>query len=835
MSNLFYDSISFDSAISSSESAIQFLLSVSAIGSAVVIFAVLLQVLLSRFVSAKWVYVFWILVVARFVLFVVPESPTSFLNLITQPEVAQTSATLDSTTVVFSQDTIYQPSVDLAFIESENLIASDSAESAFSNLNAWHAAFLLWLGGVGWAMISLVTGYCRVKKLVGDSVRPSDNLIQLFEKCKRNTGASPNIGIGVSHQLQVPAMAGVFKPTVLIPAWCEAEVTNQELEMVITHELIHIRRRDGLIQVLAYLISAIHWFNPLTRIAVRYVESARELSCDQQVVKVLGSSSSSVERIYGELILNIATRADAKPVCAVFLGGFIGTNNCLIKQRIAMLIQTKSKRKFGAVVAAMATVMLVAIGYTAAQTVVSPSTQQESNAPQAQSSIESPTPQESEAQLVPKPLSKLYAKPSLELLNEIEVLSGAAVSFRNCKTPPKFKVKDPTIAELVFVEDTGLELNGLREGETSFEITEPTGDITKYQVRVVPRPPIQVMRRASKRIEFLYQVPEIMVEDPEVASAIPTSSKSILVTGIKFGNSTLVVSNPNGGQETLSIEVIPNIKAIEKGIAKAFAESKIKVDAIRGSVILSGFCKSEKAPKIAEWVKNNFEITDVVNQCFDTHNIAIKVKIYEVSKKKMADLGINWSIASKKEGKKFKTIAEIIAAVSNKQKAVGQNLSFGVVEGASFNPFIEALERNAIAKLLDQPVLVANPGKPVDFLSGGEVPIPVTDKDGSKSIEFRAFGTKLNMTPTPVGKDDLTIQIEAELSELADDLATKDGVPGFRVRRMNTGVQMKYGETLALVGEYRSKESLKGETEVLFLITPRKITSVAQKTIPTIK
>ena len=91
------------------------------------------------------------------------------------------------------------------------------------------------------------------------------------------------------------------------------------------------------------------------------------------------------------------------------------------------------------------------------------------------------------------------------------------------------------------------------------------------------------------------------------------------------------------------------------------------------------------------------------------------------------------------------------------------------------------------------------------------------------------------MTPTPVGKDDLTIQIEAELSELADDLATKDGVPGFRVRRMNTGVQMKYGETLALVGEYRSKESLKGETEVLFLITPRKITSVAQKTIPTIK
>lgn len=811
-----------------SESTIQFMLTVSAIGGVVVVLAMLLQTLLSRHVSAKWMYAFWILVVARFVLFVAPESPTSFLNLISQREVAQNTFA-ESSEVDFSYGTL-SSTQPLEFLESEMLIASDLASPTYPSLNAWHAAFLLWMIGMVWAFTSLILGYCRVKKLIVNSVDPSEELLQLLEG-QTQSSVAQNVKIRISHDLQVPATAGAFKPIILIPGWCDREMTELEMELVIAHELVHIRRRDGLIQLMSYIVSAIHWFNPLVRIAVRCVESTRELSCDQKVITTFEAESTAVKQIYGELILNIATRANKyKPTCAVFLGGFIGSNKCLIKQRIAMLIQSRSRRKFGTFVAAMAAAMVVAVGFTAAQSVVLPSTRQED-----ESLLVSPLePLDQKSSQASKPVTK--EKPTAEkYLNEIELISGRTFKFRACKSAPKFKVEDPTIADLVFVEDTGLELKGIRPGQTSFEIIEEDGEINEYKIHVASRPPVQVALGDSKKIEFPYRIPELLVPDPEAINVTAVSPTTMMITAKKYGNATVVVSNENRDQEIIECEVIANTKAIQKGIAKVFPDSQIKVDAFRGNVILKGVCKPAKAAKIIDWVKQQFEVTDVINQCVVDNPIAIKVKVYEVSTEKMKAMGIDWSTITKdKKTKKVNSIADVIAAASNKQKAAGQNMSFGIVE-KPFAAFISALEKNAVVKLLDQPTLVANPGKPVEFLRGGEVPIAVLNENGKKSIEFRSFGTKINTTATPTGDEGLTLEVKAELSELAKDLVNEDGVPGFRVRRVNTGVQMKFGETLAMTGAYRVKGTDQEETEFLYLITPRKIKMVAQKNQPLIK
>ena len=52
-----------------------------------------------------------------------------------------------------------------------------------------------------------------------------------------------------------------------------------------------------------------------------------------------------------------------------------------------------------------------------------------------------------------------------------------------------------------------------------------------------------------------------------------------------------------------------------------------------------------------------------------------------------------------------------------------------------------------MAKLLDEPTLVSKDGRPAEFLSGGEVPFQVASGLGSNSIEFRPFGTKLDIVP----------------------------------------------------------------------------------------
>ncbi|MDB4767013.1 type II and III secretion system protein, partial [bacterium] len=167
----------------------------------------------------------------------------------------------------------------------------------------------------------------------------------------------------------------------------------------------------------------------------------------------------------------------------------------------------------------------------------------------------------------------------------------------------------------------------------------------------------------------------------------------------------------------------------------------------------------------------------------------------------------------------------------------------------------QALERNNIAKLLDQPVLVAQNGRPAEFLSGGEIPILVASGLGTTSIQFRPFGTKLDMVPIVHGNGELTLEVRAEVSEVAPELTTGD-TPGFRVRRVNTGVKMRAGHTLALAGDYKENyagenqgvplvkhsgifgplfrrvEVQENETELVFLITPQFVSDVEPGQIP---
>ena len=67
----------------------------------------------------------------------------------------------------------------------------------------------------------------------------------------------------------------------------------------------------------------------------------------------------------------------------------------------------------------------------------------------------------------------------------------------------------------------------------------------------------------------------------------------------------------------------------------------------------------------------------------------------------------------------------------------------------------------------------------------------------------------------------MTLEIRAEVSEVDKELSIS-GVPGFRVRRINTGMRVKSGETIALISEYRNEQNGdKESSELVFFLTPR--------------
>jgi pilus assembly protein CpaC len=372
---------------------------------------------------------------------------------------------------------------------------------------------------------------------------------------------------------------------------------------------------------------------------------------------------------------------------------------------------------------------------------------------------------------------------------------------------------------------------------------------------------LELIAGAARRLKFKYDVPEMVVENPEILQAIPVSPNEVLITGLKPGISTLTVSDADQNLQMINVEVKVDTRKLEMAFRNYFPDSQIKVHPLQTGVILAGHVA--RADQVANimMVARDFFPTNVVNnlQVNGNQNIAIKVKVYEVSRTKLRQLGIDWSYISP-DFSLISSVSQIIQAANATAgvTASGNTLAFGVVDdgGTQFDSFIRTLERHSIAKLLDQPVLVAQNGRPAEFLSGGEVPILIPAGLGSTTVEFRAFGTKLDMVPIVHGNGELTLEVRAEVSEVAADLASVDGTPGFRVRRVNTGVKMKAGHTLALAGDYRedhtaTKRGIPGlmhspvfgplfrnvedeanETELVFLITPRFISDVDPAAAP---
>ncbi|HEX8696325.1 MAG TPA: M56 family metallopeptidase [Longimicrobium sp.] len=122
-----------------------------------------------------------------------------------------------------------------------------------------------------------------------------------------------------SGEVAAPAVAGIFRPAVLLPpgaaAWPE-----EHRRAVLAHELAHVERRDVLTDLLAQAACALHWFNPLAWIAARRLAAERERACDDRVlaagVEPLGYATVLLEAARASLAARAAaagTLAMARP------------------------------------------------------------------------------------------------------------------------------------------------------------------------------------------------------------------------------------------------------------------------------------------------------------------------------------------------------------------------------------------------------------------------------------------------------------------------------------------------------------------------------------------
>ena len=118
------------------------------------------------------------------------------------------------------------------------------------------------------------------------------------------------VALSVSDKIGSPTQVGLLKPAVVLPTLMAK--SRDQLESILIHELIHVKRWDCLYRLLAMIGMAFYWFNPLFHRAKHLLFEVQEQACDDWTVTTTGNS----ER-YADTLLNVATQLQPRPAMAL--------------------------------------------------------------------------------------------------------------------------------------------------------------------------------------------------------------------------------------------------------------------------------------------------------------------------------------------------------------------------------------------------------------------------------------------------------------------------------------------------------------------------------------
>ncbi len=362
---------------------------------------------------------------------------------------------------------------------------------------------------------------------------------------------------------------------------------------------------------------------------------------------------------------------------------------------------------------------------------------------------------------------------------------------------------------------------------------------------------IKIAKGKPKTIRVSQGFSELVVGDPEVANITPLTDQSFYVLGHKLGTTGIAMFDENKKLiGSVDVEVTYDTQQLNSALKQNIPDSNIKATSANGQVVLSGAAtdkvSAEKAKKIAKQFNEGNEVIDSVNVT-SSQQVQLDVRFVEVNRQTITKLGV-------KGAANFVRGIDGINAVFKEgsfpqpRANTGQIVGQLVAGGLSIDATIDALETRGLARRLAEPNLVARSGQKASFLAGGEVPIPLAADNGAISVQYKKYGVSLEFTPTVLADGLISLDITPEVSAIDNSnkvaISANISVPSFIVRRAETSVDLKSGQSFMIAGLletfndvniertpgigkapvigslFSSKAYQKRETDLVIIVTP---------------
>lgn len=353
---------------------------------------------------------------------------------------------------------------------------------------------------------------------------------------------------------------------------------------------------------------------------------------------------------------------------------------------------------------------------------------------------------------------------------------------------------------------------------------------------------------------------EIRVANADIADVVVLTDRSFHVTGKRGGKTSVLLYDQDKQLiDIIDVKVGYDLVELKQSLFETLPGEQVEVRMLGGGIYLSGEVSSPNVANQAEKIAQAYAPGKVTNglSINDSHQVMLEVRFVEASRNAVKELGIG--LLTNKPGD---FVAGSGGAVlgQNGIGLVSGNLPtlagtiLSSISGASLDTNIQALEDQGVIRTLAEPNLVSMSGDTASFLAGGEFPIPVAADEDSIGIEFRQFGVGLSFTPTVLDDGIINLEVKPEVSQIDFANAVRIAgteIPALRVRRADTTVELRNGQSFAIAGLlenessnsksqvpwlgdvpvlgalFRSSRYKKRETELVIIVTPRLVQPVA--------
>jgi pilus assembly protein CpaC len=380
----------------------------------------------------------------------------------------------------------------------------------------------------------------------------------------------------------------------------------------------------------------------------------------------------------------------------------------------------------------------------------------------------------------------------------------------------------------------------------------------------------------SMLVEVPVDLQTVLVSNPAVLDAVVQTSRQVYLLAKDLGEANAFFVGPDG-HKVLFLEVTVNrdLGALHDMLHRLIPGSRIQAEMMGENVVLSGSVLSPiDANRAAELAARFIKKKDGVVNMLDTaskEQVLLKVQVAEMQRDGLRRFGIDLPGAVLKAGeftfaKALQNSFPMTSAVVPEARPLAIGSAPAVAGGDAVQPtwqsgsqrvtaMVQALERAGVLRTLAEPTLTAISGETAKFLAGGEFPVPIAQDENTLTVEWKPFGINVSFKPVVLTEGRISLNISAEVSEISTEGAISVGtisLPGLKVRRAETTLEIPSGGTLAMAGLlseetrqsaegvpglknlpvlgalFRSNDFRRRESELVILVTPYLATHAAR-------